>query len=221
MSVDFHSLRGKILFVVLAAMIVLALVRKRLWRLDELAFLLIGLYAAVAYSRFLFLAAIVVTPLLAKEMNFLPPYRSSEDKVWLNAVLIIAIVTGCALHFPSKDLLTRDTVRTYPVKALSYLQGLHPSGRVFNDFLWGGYLIWNVRDLPVFIDSRIDIYEYNGVFADYLDAIEIKGTLSILDKYHIRYVLFRKQNPLTYLLMNNTGWKIDYQDETTVLLERN
>ena len=67
MSVDFHSVRGKILFVVLAATIVLALVRKRRWRLDELAFLLIGLYAAVAYSRFLFLAAIVVTPLLARE----------------------------------------------------------------------------------------------------------------------------------------------------------
>ena len=136
-------------------------------------------------------------------------------------MLIIAILAGCALHFPSDDLLARDTVRNYPVKALGYLQGFRPKGRVFNDFLWGGYLIWNVRELPVFIDSRIDIYEYNGVFADYLDAIEIKGSLDILNKYHIRYVLFRKQSPLAYLLMNNTGWKIDYQDDTTVLLERN
>jgi hypothetical protein len=34
MSLDFHTLRGKILFAMLAAAIVLALVRKRRWRLD-------------------------------------------------------------------------------------------------------------------------------------------------------------------------------------------
>lgn len=47
MSVDFHSVRGKILFAMLAATIVLALAGKRRWRLDELAFLLIALYAAM------------------------------------------------------------------------------------------------------------------------------------------------------------------------------
>ncbi len=51
----------------------------------------------------------------------------------------------------------------------------------------------------MFIDSRIDIYEYNGVFADYLDAIGIKNTLEILDKYHIRYVLFPEDNSVAYL----------------------
>ena len=57
-------------------------------RLDELAFLLIGFYAAMTYSRFLFLAAIVLTPILAKELDFLPPYQPAIDKAWLNAVLI-------------------------------------------------------------------------------------------------------------------------------------
>ncbi len=38
MSLDFHSVRGKILFAMLAGTIVLALVRKRRWNVDELAF---------------------------------------------------------------------------------------------------------------------------------------------------------------------------------------
>ncbi len=104
----------------------------------------------------------------------MPPYRPAIDKPWLNAALILAIVGGCVWRFPSRDFLLRDTVRNYPVKALAYLQQLHPQGRVFNDCLWGGYLTWNIRDIPVFIDSRLDIYEYNGVFADYLDALGIK-----------------------------------------------
>lgn len=220
MSLDFHSLRGKILFAMLAATIVLALVRKRRWRLDELGFLLTGFYAAVTYSRFLFLAAIVLTPILAKELDFFPPYRTAIDKPWLNAALIVAILAGCVWRFPSREFLLRDTLQNYPVKALPYLQQLHPQGLLFNDFLWGGYLIWHARHLPVFIDSRVDIYEYNGVFADYLDAIGIKNTLGILDKYNIRYVLFRKESPVEYLLMHNPAWKTDYRDETTVLMER-
>ncbi len=220
MSLDFHNVRGKILFGMLAATIVLALVRKRRWRLDELAFTMLGFYAAVTYSRFLFLAAIVVTPMLAKELNFLAPYRREIDKLGLNAALMLAIVLGCILRFPSRDYLLRDTVRAYPVQAMSYLRQFRPQGRVFNDCLWGGYLIWNARHIPVFMDSRIDIFEYNGVFADYLDAMGGKNTLEVLDKYRIRYVLYKRESPLAYLLMHNAGWKVDYQDGTTVLLER-
>jgi len=220
MSLDFHGVRGKILFGILAATIVLGLIRKRRWSVDEVAFVLLGFYAAMTYSRFLFLAAIVITPTFAKELDFLPPYESRIDKRWLNAVFILAIIGGCTWRFPSAEYLMRDTVRSYPVKALNYLQQFRPQGHVFNDCLWGGFLIWNARNIPVFIDSRIDIYEYNGVFADYLDALGIKNTLEILDKYRIRYVLFRKENSVAYLLMNHSGWRSLYQDETTVLLER-
>ena len=220
MSLDFHGVRGKILFGMLAVTLILALVRSRRWRVDEVAFLIIGYYAALTYSRFLFLAAILLAPMLAAELDFFPPYHREVDKPWLNAVLILTVLTGCIWRFPSSDYLLRDTVRNYPVKALPYLQQFRPEGRVFNDCLWGGYLIWNARNVPVFIDSRIDIYEYNGVFADYLDAIGTKSTLEILDKYHIRYVLFPVNNSLAYLLMHNPGWKVSYQDATAVMLER-
>ncbi len=220
MSLDFHSVRGKIIFLMLAATIVLALVRKRRWALDELAFLLLGFYAAMTYSRFLFLAAIVLTPMLARALDFFPPYCAENDKPWLNVVLMAVLLGLCIWRFPSRDQLMHDTIQSYPVKALNYLQHFQPQGRVFNDCLWGGYLIWNVRNIPVFIDSRIDIYEYNGVFADYLDAMGVKNTLEILDKYHVRYVLYRQESGVAYLLLHNSGWKTRYQDGTTVLLER-
>jgi hypothetical protein len=72
MSVDFHTLRGKILFSILASTIVLALARRRRWRLDEAAFLLIGFYAAMTYSRFLFLAGIVLTPCSQRSWTSFP-----------------------------------------------------------------------------------------------------------------------------------------------------
>ena len=101
MSLDFHGVRGKILFGMLAATLVLALVRKRRWSVDQLAFLIIGYYAAMTYSRFLFLAAILLTPMLAAELDFFPRYRREIDKPWLNAILILAILGGCVWRFPS------------------------------------------------------------------------------------------------------------------------
>ncbi|MGB8886013.1 MAG: hypothetical protein WCC87_04775 [Candidatus Korobacteraceae bacterium] len=219
-SVDFHAVRGKIVFAMLAATIVLGLARKRQWRLDELGFLLFGFYATLTYSRFMFLGAIVLTPLLAAEIDFLPPYRREIDKPLLNAVIIACIVTGMIRGLPSAEFLMKDTVKDYPVKALPYLQHFTPAGRVFNDYLWGGYLIWNARQIPVFVDSRVDIYDHRGIFGDYLDAMGVKHPLEILDQYHIRYVLYGKAQPLAYLLLHDSGWKTNYDDGETVVLER-
>ncbi|HEY5176894.1 MAG TPA: hypothetical protein VII95_15155 [Terriglobales bacterium] len=219
-SLDFHAIRGKIVFLMLAATILLALARKRQWRLDEVGFLLFGFYATLTYTRFMFLAAIVLTPLLAVEIDFFPAYRREIDRPLLNAAIITCLVAGCVWSFPSSKYLMEDTVKDYPVKALPYLQQFAPTGRVFNDYLWGGYLIWNARQIPVFVDSRVDIFDHRGIFGDYLDAMGIKRPMEVLDKYRIQYVLYTKDTPLAYLLLQSPGWKLTYDDGTTVLFER-
>ena len=219
-SLDFHELRGKLVFGMLAATIIFGLARKRTWSLDEVAFLLLAFYSALTYSRFMFLAAIILAPLLAKELDFLPDYRPDIDKPWLNALLIACVVAASAWSFPSEKYLMQETVRDYPEKALPYLQQFRPAGNVFTDYFWGGYLIWHTRDIPVFVDSRVDIFDHRGVFRDYLDAMGIKRPFEVFDSYHIRYILHRKRTPLGYLLLHSAAWKVDYDDGTTILLER-
>ncbi|MHB8302654.1 MAG: hypothetical protein ACYDC6_07455 [Acidobacteriaceae bacterium] len=219
-SVEFHSPRGKIVLAMMAAAIVLQLLRGRKWRLYELLFLLVGLYSGLTYSRFLFLAAILVLPMLSKDIAPWMPYYADRDKPWLNAPIIACFLAAIVAQFPSSSVLRQQGSIHYPNRAQHYLSNFHPNGNVFNEFRWGGYLIWNTRQIPVFIDSRVDVFERNGVFADYLDAVHLKGSLRILDKYKIRYVLFEKDAPLTYLLLQTDRWKIDYQDDLTILLER-
>src|SRR6202012_4368242 len=132
--------------------------------------------------------------------DFSPRYRRDTKKPLLNAAIIVCVAIGCVRAFPTGQRLVEDTVKEYPVKALSYLQHFAPAGAVFNDYMWGGYLIWNARQIPVFVDSRVDIFDHRGIFGDYLDAMAIVRPLEILDKYHIRYVLFAKDKPLSYLL---------------------
>lgn len=220
-SLDFHLGRGKIALAALGCAIVVQLILGRRWKLHEVGFLLLGLYAGFTYSRFLFLAGILIVPLLAKDLRYLMPlYCPERDKPWLNAALLLFCVTGICWKFPTNRGLLDGWAKQYPVQAQTYLRNFHPQGNVLNDYLWGGYMIWDVRNIPVFIDSRVDIFEHHGVFKDYLDLTQLRGTFTILDKYAIRYVLFRRSAPLSYLLEHSSGWKIDYLDKTTILFER-
>lgn len=219
-SLDFHTPRGKVVLAILAGAILLQLVRRRKWRLHEVLFALVGMYAGLTYSRFLFLTAILVLPFLAEDLSSWMPYYADRDKPWLNAPIAVGAVVAAILLFPSNRQLDSRGANLYPDQALTYLQHFDFHGNVFNDYLWGGYLIWNVRQVPVFIDSRVDVFERNGVLADYLHVVRIEDSLRILDKYSIRYVLITNHVPLSYLLQHTSGWKVDYQEKTAILLER-
>lgn len=219
-TLDFHSPRGKIVLGIIAAAILLQLVRRRKWRLDEICFVLVGIYAGLTYSRFLFLSAILFCPLLSSDLSGWMPYRAERDRPWLNAGLMACCFVAIVLQFPTEKQLQKVGCGQYPCEALNYLRNFHPEGKVFNDFRWGGYLIWNTPQIPVFIDSRVDVFEHHGVFADYIHAVQLKDSLQILDQYKVRYVLFERNTPLTYFLAHVPGWKIDYQDSNTVLFER-
>jgi hypothetical protein len=87
-------------------------------------------------------------------------------------------------------------------------------------------LAWNDRDLKVFIDSRVDVYEYAGVLKDYLDLLNLEQSGTVLDKYKIRYVLFPQpggysESALTYVLERDPRWSVIYKDDLAVLLQRN
>jgi hypothetical protein len=218
---DVHTVRGEILLVLLAIAILWQIYKQREWELHDLAFVGAGLYSALSHSRFLYMFAITAAPAFA--MRF-PPVRRGENyrpKPLLN-LLTMAVLTIMAVKqtLLVKDVDSQKAMPLFPVDALPTLQAMHLQGKVFNDFLWGGYMIWNLRDVPDFIDSRVDIFEYNGTFKDYLDIIRIKDTARLLDQQNVRYVLYEQDAPLAYFLEHTSGWKIDYLKGNVVLLER-
>src|SRR5438552_655274 len=225
-SVDFHDLRGKFVLALLLTLLVTALVRRTRWRLAEVALVLFAVYSGLTYVRFLFLLAIVMAPVLTRILEFVPQYRPEVDTPLING-FVISLMIGSIIHYwPTSAEMQKSLSEKYPTQALTYLKAHPPDGPVLNFYLWGGYLAWNDRALKVFIDSRVDIYEYAGVLKDYLDLLNLSQSKSILDKYKIRYVLFPQpggysESALTYVLEHDSQWKVIYSDATTVLLERN
>jgi hypothetical protein len=231
--VNFQDARGKIVFLLIAGLFAAALVRKKRWNLGELLILLFALYTALAHIRFLVLLGIVVAPLLAKLLDFFPPYRPELDTPRVNVFVMLAAVAAMAYYWPHGTPVEKSLEKGYPADAITYLKAHPPQGNVLNYYLWGGYVGWSDPDVKVFIDSRVDIFEYAGVLQDYLDLLGsdslVRRADEIVRKYNIRYVLFPPgdtknslfgDSGLIYVLQHENGWKVLYQDKICVLMEK-
>lgn len=224
-SVDFHDMRGKLVLGFIVFLLLSALVRRRRWQLIDLLLLLFGLYCGLTHIRFLFLLGVLAAPLLAKLLDFFPPYRPELETPIINAVVVCAMIGGLIYFWPTSHQLQRGLDQEYPTKAVQYLKEHPLRGPMLNFYLWGGYLGWKDNDLKVFIDSRVDIFEYEGVFKDYLDLLGVQHSNAVFDKYKIRYALLPRdesanESLLRYTLERDPAWTIRYQDSVSVLFER-
>ena len=127
-SVDFHELRGKLVLVLVVALFIAALSLVRRWTYAEVGLLLFALYSGLTYVRFLFLLGIVITPIIARMMNFIPPYRREIDKYALNALMMLMMIAGIAWFWPRTPALQASVDRNYPSKILPYLSAHPPDG---------------------------------------------------------------------------------------------
>ena len=221
-SVNFHEPRGKVVFALLLAVLLLALAGRKQWKLAEVGMVIFGLYMSLTYVRFLFPAAILIAPILARQMDFMPAYNRKVDKSWVNALFSTALLAVIVWRWPAMKTLNDDLAKKMPIGGMRYLQAHVGAGeRVFNHYTYGGWMIWNQPSIPTFVDSRTDIFEYKGVLADYLDAIGLKNSLAIVDRYHAKYIFFpSKDDPFTYLIRHTTGWHVLYDDGVSCVFER-
>ena len=232
-SVDFHDLRGKMVLILVVGFLLGALFRNRKWNLGELLILLFALYSGLTYIRFLVLLGIVSAPAMAQIFDFFPRYRPHEDTPKVNTAVILGLIGIMIYLWPREAKVRQSMEETYPAGVISHLKANPPQGNVLNFYLWGGYLGWNDPDLKIFVDSRVDIFEYAGVLKDYLDLLGVDNfehrPEPILEKYNIRYVLFPpsdSKNPLhaagqlANVLEHDPHWKTLYRDKVCILLEK-
>ena len=116
----------------------------------------------------------------------------------------------------------------YPVEAADWmLQNLDVKNiKLFNEYNYGSYLIF--RGIPVFIDSRADLYapEFNPgveVFNDYINLsnVDIDNVEEKLDKYGITHMLMYKKSKLRKFVEQNTEkYNLLYEDDNFCLFER-
>ena len=152
----------------------------------------------------------------------------SKKKVLAIFYLVVIIFSSGMFYYQSrKDYINK---KLYPVDAVKYIKENIDINqmRIFNDYNFGSYLLLN--DIPVFIDSRADLYtkEFSGFDYDIFDDYEFIGN-NFQEKfnfYGITHVLMYKKaekngdNFLYKVLETNGNYRILYEDKYFAFFEK-
>ena len=151
--------------------------------------------------------------------------------------VISAFIIGVSLHFIAEkqdDHIIDES--SYPVAACDYiLENIDiNNSRFYNDYNYGSYMIF--RGIPVFIDSRADLYapEFNtptgnkadgkDIFMDFMN-VSSTGTYydSVFDKYEMTHVITTKSSKMAMLINNRNDKKYKelYSDDHFIIYEIN
>jgi len=106
-----------------------------------------------------------------------------------------------------------------PARAIQWIKDNKPPGPIFNSYNWGGYLTWELREYPVFIDGRADLYgdEILSEWGEIINGTE-KG-LDLLDRHKINLVFLEPKYALLEKLSEH-GWEKAFSDSQITIYLR-
>lgn len=141
-------------------------------------------------------------------------------------ILLVVLLSICILRAQIKDKFIDD--RAYPVKAAEYVkENLNLEEiKLYNEYNYGSYLLY--QGIPVFIDSRADLYtpEFNGdkdkdIFTDFLNVSSLSVHYEdIFDKYEITHLLIPNNAKMNLFIEKDDNYEELYKDDNFVIYER-
>lgn len=204
------------LFLVYAAIII----SRKTVRLEDVLMLGLVTYLAMFGVRNIALFVFVTGPIWAEHLAALiPGQRPQQQLVGLNWLLMAAVLAYGVYAFPPQmsvdEMVNKDR---FPYEAVQYMRENNLDGTLFNDYAWGGYLLWTRFPAnKIFIDGRADIYE-DKVLPEYVEIMKLKpNAYYLLLKYNPEYIILPPAAPINHLLRAKGNWKVIYQDKVALI----
>lgn len=233
-------------FVITAALAALMLLigRPRLSETDALL-LVIWFVLSLRMVRNASLFALIATPILAEHWNarlhglptsrFTRYYRKLSTRLTsvnqmagargLPALAVIAMILVLAKPqlLGGQPLLPTELPSDgFPVDAVELLRQSPQAvdGEMFNEYVWGGYLIWAMPERKIFIHPNLDVYG-EEITKDYIDVNFLHpGWEHILEKYHIGWTIMPREHRLNHALAQSANWRLVYIDQVATIYGR-
>ena len=212
-------------------------------RLTDL-FMLGGLIFLMLYSKrqstmFVIMCSVILNRLLYSVLE------NNKENINTKLINISTTLFGCtvitgivlilSLYFVQPKIkASYIDEKTYPVEMsdfiLQYFEENNidiKSVRLYNEYNYGSYLLY--RGIPVFIDSRCDLYapEYNGgrdIFMDFMKSSNLDIWFEdIFDKYKINYVILYKNSKMNMIIQDShlEGYELLHKDDNFVFYKLN
>lgn len=207
-------------------------------RLSDL-FMLGGLCYLMLASRrqvtmFVLICSVILNRLI---MQLIKIYLKEDIEVAIKkitsviGILVTSILVLGLCYYVAKDKVDDKFIdeSSYPVQACDYIIENIDLGkaRFYNEYNYGSYMLY--RGIPVFIDSRADLYapEFSGkkddIFMDFIDTSNIgKFYEDTFKKYDITHVICYKNSKMNMIITKtkDKNYKELYSDKYFVVYER-
>lgn len=214
-----------------------------------LGLIILSFYSQRQVSIFVLIGNFILVRMLDKIFIVIKNFIKSKDsnsieelKFARNLLLITVVLCVGAISFVEGKNKSDDPFiceEDYPVAAANYINNeLIPvvgkeNIRLYNEYNYGSYLLY--QDIPVFIDSRADLYapEFNGkknkdgkydgrdIFSDFIDINTLsKDYESEFRKYGITHVITYQNSKLSSLLDKDSNYSTLYSDDYFKVYER-
>ena len=236
-SPDFHHLGGKLfLYTIVLILTGLALTRRRP-SVPTLFILLANLAFALQAQRNVELFALTALPLIAWHLD--PDWRkvpglgrvrrafaqesSAQHRgvpsVIFGVEMVVLALFGAKVG--SREIIPSGfDPKIFPVAAVTRAREEHLTGRIYSEFIWGGYLLYAWPDQKVFIDGGTDHYGEDLV-KQHIQLVTLQpGWRDVLTHWDISLALLATDAPLAHELAREPGWRVRFCDPTAVMLER-
>lgn len=160
--------------------------------------------------------------LISKRFHNLEPGTNSPLYFVMSVVVVVLLCLNGGRVWNRNILSAQFDNKRFPVDAASFIEANQIHGKMFNEFTWGGYLIYRLYPRQkVFIDGRADMYGEPFV-KDYIEVIRA-GTnwSSVLEKNDINWAILPTSSPIATVLFADNGWKYIYRDDVAAIFIRN
>jgi len=235
LSPDFHTLVGKLLLLALLGIITLFAVTPLRPDLRRLFLVLALVYFALDARRNIQLFGATVFPILALQYDALwrrvARWRIREvfeRDAKLGRTLPYAALLALAFGVVAAGRGEVGGVKAvpnaldpteFPIAVVRRARAERVDGRIFHDFVWGGYILYAWPEQKVFIDGGTDFYG-PALLATYMDVATLRpGWRDSLEARNISVVLVAPTTTFAHEVLRLPGWRVRDCDATAVLLQ--
>ena len=108
----------------------------------------------------------------------------------------------------------------YPVAAAEWGRRNEVRGRVFNEMIWGGYLVWAWPELKIFLDGGTDFFGGRIMHVHSWISTLQPGWRDSMAAFDVNLALLPPRGALAAELLRDPEWVARYCDGTAVFLSR-
>lgn len=195
----------------------------------DILLLAAGLYLALSHVRWLALFAYFAAPVIASNLGRClgPNNRDLKAADWCAAVLTVFFAVALSFDYlnPAGIFAKHRGLGlshgAFPNGTVEFMKRERLKGNIYNDYVFGGYLIHEYPEVKVFIDGRTPtVYSPHFFWTSRLvnDPLAWKR---LEDEYKIDMVLIKHDTPFCDALKDSGSWSaVSFDDISVLFLKR-